>query len=91
LLVKQADFSACKDDLSVAPTCKKWAELFKKMQAEKTPFTLKDLAVSGKDMLDIGIKAENISSLLNELLLHACLHPNENNKERLKTLALSRI
>ena len=87
----KADFSACKDDLSVAPTCEKWKMLLQKMQEEKTPFTLKELAVSGKDMLEIGVKAENISAILNEFLLHVALHPNENNKERLKKLALSRI
>ena len=32
LLVKQADFSACMDDCSLAPTCARWQTLLKKMK-----------------------------------------------------------
>lgn len=88
LLIKQADFSACKDDKSEAPTCKKWRSLLEKMKAEKAPFTLKQLALSGSDLLGI-LPQNRISETLNELLLHVAMHPEENGKERLKKLALS--
>ncbi len=89
ILLKQADFSACMDDLSTAPTCARWTALLAKMQAEQAPLTLKQLAVDGKDILEnIDIPKKQISTLLQQLLLHAVCHPNENTKERLLRLAV---
>ena len=88
-LLKQADFSACTDDLSVAPTCQRWNTLLEKMREENTPFTRKSLAVSGKDLLSLGIPAPAVSQTLNRLLLHVAVHPKENTKERLSKLAFT--
>ena len=88
MLIKQADFSACKDDLSKAPTCKKWKNLLKTMKEEQVPFSLKELAVSGNDLMKI-VPATQISRILNELLLHVVIHPKENEKKRLIKLATS--
>lgn len=87
--IKQADFSACRDDVSTAPTCKKWTALLAKMQKEGAPFTLKDLAVNGKDLLFLEIPPHQIASVLHALLLHAACNPKENKKERLMRLAPS--
>ena len=89
LKLKQADFSACTDDLSVAPTVQKWGELLRKMQAEGAPFSIKQLAVNGKDLLDAGIPPAQISHVLQTLLHHAVCHPKENKKPRLIQLALA--
>lgn len=89
ILLKQADFSACKDDTSIAPTCQKWKTLLSKMKAENAPFTLKQLAISGKDVLGLGIKPNHVSTILNELLLHAATTPADNNEQTLIKLALS--
>ena len=51
LLLKQADFSACKDDLSVAPSVEKINNITEKMRAEGVPFTLKQLVVRGDELL----------------------------------------
>ncbi len=88
MAVKQADFSACKDKLCVAPTVEKWQKLLQKLHAEQAPLTLKALAVSGKDLLSIGVPAPQISSLLQKLLLHAVISPKDNKKERLIKIAL---
>ncbi len=88
LLLKQADFSACMDDTSTAPTCQKWIALLDKMHSEKVPFTLKELHFNGADALALGIKPEKISTLLRMLLLHVATHPNENEKARLSKLAI---
>ena len=88
LLVKQADFSACTDDFSVAPTCKRWTELLEKMKAENAPLHIKDLALSGKDILELGVPANRVSEILSALLLHTATHPTENEKQRLCRLAL---
>lgn len=87
LAVKQADFSGCMDDVSLCPTAKKWQELLEKMQAENTPFSLKELAVKGSDLLKDGYPAPLISKLLNKLLLHVAVQPQDNRKERLLVLS----
>ena len=89
LLVKQADFSACTDDLSVAPTVKKWTGILQTMQRENTPFALKQLAVNGKDLLGLEIPPHRIAEVLEYLLLHTAIYPAENTKERLLRLAIS--
>lgn len=89
LAVKQADFSACKDDISTAPTCARWRSLLQKMKDENVPFTLKQLALTGKDLLNYLIPAPFISTILNELLLHTALHPKDNEKDKLIPLALT--
>lgn len=86
LLVKQADYSACMDDLSVAPTVKRWDALLNQMKKEGAPLCLKQLAVSGSDLIHL-VPAPMISKILTELLHHAACFPNENKKERLLLLA----
>ena len=88
LLVKQADFSACMDDFSIAPTVKRWKEVLEKMQAEHAPLRIKDLALSGKELLDLGIESHKIATVLNALLAHAAVNPADNNPTRLSALAL---
>ena len=51
LALKQADYSACKDDLSKAPCVKKWESVIEKMKSESVPFTLKQLAVRGDELI----------------------------------------
>ena len=87
LALKQADFSACTDDTSIAPTCQKWTGLLEKMRKENVPFSLKALAVNGNDLLNAGIEKTNISRVLNGLLMHAAVCPRDNEKTRLLKLA----
>lgn len=89
--IKQADFSACKDRLTTAPTVKKWQELLQKLRTENAPLSLRALAVSGKDLQDLGIKASEIGEILQKLLLHAVVSPHDNEKERLLKIALGQI
>ena len=88
MAIKQADFSACKDKLCIAPTVEKWQKLLQKLHAEQAPLTLKELALSGKDLLNIGVPAPNVSFVLQKLLLHAVCVPKDNQKERLVKIAL---
>lgn len=87
LLVKQADFSGCKDDLSIAPTVARWKNLLAQMKKEKVPFTLKEMAVNGDDLLAVGMKKSVISQTLYKLLMHLAVNPQDNNKEKLLSLA----
>lgn len=88
LLIKQADFSACMDNLSIAPTCARWIKLLEKLKQERAPLTIKQLALSGKDLLNAGIAPCRISKILQNLLYHAVCNPKDNVKERLIKLAL---
>ena len=87
LFLKQADFSACTDDLSPAPTCTRWRALIDTLREENAPLTLKQLAVSGTDLLDAGLPAHRLSDVLRALLLHAVVNPKDNEKSRLLKLA----
>lgn len=87
LQVKQADFSGCKDDTSIAPTCKRWTALLEQMKQEHVPFTLKQLAVNGNDLLSAGLPAHRLSTILNKLLLHTATNPKDNEKIKLMKLA----
>ena len=85
LKVKQADYSGCMDDTSVAPTVQRWKNLLARMQEEGAPLTLKQLAVSGKDLIHL-VPAPQIAATLQQLLYHAAWSPKDNTKERLLAL-----
>ena len=87
LLVKQADYSACKDDLSPAPCVIRLKNLEAKMRAENVPFTLKELAVRGNEIAPLLPAPRYVGATLNKLLLHCAITPSDNSKERLLRLA----
>ena len=90
MLLKQADYSGCMDDLSECPTDRKWNAELKKMREEGAPLTLRQLAVSGREVASVeGMPAKYISSVLKEMLLHAAIFPRDNTKERLLSLVPS--
>lgn len=86
MMIKQADFSACKDNLSIAPTVEKWQELLAKMEEENAPVCLKQLAVNGKDLLAADCPPTLVGVALQNALLYAVCSPKENTKERLLQL-----
>ena len=83
LALKQADYSACKDDLSVCPTVARWTTLIEKMKADGTPFSLKDLKITANDLMELGYKGESIGKELKKLLDITIEKPSLNNRERL--------
>lgn len=59
-----------------------------KIQEENSAFTLKSLAVSGKDLMDVGIPSgKTIGNILNSLLETVLDDPNQNNKDILLNIA----
>ena len=83
LALKQADFSACKDDLSISPTVKKWREIYQKMVDEKVPFTIKQLKINATDLMKLGFKGESIGKELG-LLWELCItYPEKNDQKTL--------
>ena len=89
LLLKQADFSACRDDLSEAPTVTKWKQIYAKMQAEGAPFNLKQLNVRGNELIEEGVSAARTGEVLQILLEECAINPSLNVKEKLLKRALS--
>ena len=68
--LRQADFSACKDDLSPAPGVVRWQGVLAKMRAEGVPFSLRELAVNGADLTALGIRGGRVGETLKDLLLY---------------------
>lgn len=91
LALKQADFSACKDDTGICPTRIRWEKLLAEMKKEGTPFTTKELRVSGKELSDMGFPLGKISATLREFLLICATEPKENSRERLLRIAARRM
>lgn len=87
LLLKQADYSACKDDLSVAPTVKKWNAIAEKMRAEGAPFTLKELKIDGTDLAGLGYRGKALGEQLKKLFRLAVLDGKMNDREKLLSVA----
>ncbi|MDE6058877.1 MAG: HD domain-containing protein [Clostridia bacterium] len=81
--LRQADFTACKDDLSPAPSVVKWKAVIEQMKREGAPFTVKELKVNGNDLLGIGLAPERVGTVLHELLLYCALDGSRNEREGL--------
>ncbi len=81
-LIKQADFSGCKDDLSPCPTLLKWETIRQRMVREGAPFTFKELAVNGNDLLAL-LPPARIGETLEHLLLRCAQGALQNRREAL--------
>lgn len=86
--LKQADFSACKDDMSRAPFVEKYLKITDKMKSEGAPFTLKELKINGADLKDAGFEERRIGEVLEYLLLNCAAGAAPNEKEKLLSFAL---
>ncbi len=82
LALKQADYSACKDDLSPAPCVTKWTGILDAMKREGAPLCLKELAVDGDDLLREGVPPREIGAYLNALF-ESCVLGAPNRKPAL--------
>lgn len=88
--IKQADYSACKDDLSPSETVSRWKQTIEQMKAEGAPFSVKDLEINGKDVIECGVEPRFTSAVLNELLLSCAVQPKLNEREKLKKIAIAK-
>ncbi|MBO7736283.1 MAG: CCA tRNA nucleotidyltransferase [Clostridia bacterium] len=87
LALKQADYSACQDDASPSSIVARWQDIITRMQKEGAPFCLKDLKITGKDLLSVQIPACFIGKVLHELLIYCACNPKDNAPERLIKLS----
>ena len=83
LSIKQADFSACMDNLDEAPCVKKWREIYKKMVDEGAPTELKELKIRGDELIAAGVPARQVGKVLEELLYDCALNARLNDNKTL--------
>lgn len=78
LLIKQADFSACRDDTSEAPSVTRFKKIYNRMREDGVPFTLKELKIKGDELLALGFApakvGETLSCLLNDCAVGAVVN-----------------
>ena len=86
LLAKQADYSACKDDLGKAPTVIRWQGIINKMKEENIPFSIKDLEVNGNDLKELGLEKKDIGKTLKKM--HQLVLNGEKKNEKETLLAI---
>ena len=85
--LKQADYSACKDDLSVSPTVIKWRKIYDTMVSDGTPFSISDLKISAEELMEIGYKNGEIGEELKRLFAASIEDPKRNDNSTLQSLA----
>lgn len=80
LLLKQADYSACKDDTRTAPSVVKIEGIREKMRQENLPFGLKELKIKGDELIGLGFPPAKVGELLEDLLMDCVINivPNDN-------------
>lgn len=78
--LKQADFSAGMDCAGEPPSLIKWKKIFSEMQRDGTPFTLRELNISARDLEKIGFYGEAIGRELCSLRNRAVEHPELNER-----------
>ena len=86
-MIKQADFSACKDDLTVAPTITKWKNIIEKMQISGVPTSYKELKINANDLVQLGFKGKKIGDGMKSILYHVLENPEDNDSEKLVVFA----
>lgn len=87
MLLKQADFSACRDDLSPAPCVVKMRGILQKMKDEGTPLTLKELDIKGDELIKSGLPSEYAGKILERLLLDCSIKLVKNKNDALLNYA----
>ena len=87
LYIKQADFSACRDCLDVAPSVTRLKGIYQKMVEEGLPLTLKELNIKGNDLIDLGFPPAKVGITLKKLLMDCCINAVTNQKEKLAKYA----
>ena len=83
LLLKQADFSACKDDLSISPSVIRWQNIYSEMVKEKIPFSTKDLNITASEIVKFGVLSKDVGKTLNALLKKVIFGEVPNIREKL--------
>ena len=86
--LRRADVAGLADDYAEPNFLTEFTVRIDKILTEEGAYSLKDLAVNGKDLMALGIPAgRNIGLILNELLETVLDDPSQNNKDQLLLIA----
>lgn len=83
LLLKQADYSAGKDDLGVSPVVKKWREIIRRMRETGAPFCVRDLKIKAETLKQLGYCGVSLGKELRSLFISAAAGIIANDEEQL--------
>lgn len=72
-MLKQADYLGGGICEGICPSAKRLMETYNAMISENVPFTIKDLAVNGEDLINLGIPENKRAEALNALLKECAL------------------
>lgn len=88
LMLKQADFSACRDDESEAPSVSKFKAVYAEMLDEGAPFTLSQLKIKGDTLIKAGFPPEITGDVLLKILSDCAIGAVKNDESTLLDYAL---
>jgi len=90
ILLREADIRGC--GYNTGYVALRWRALFACMLRDGTPFSERELAVTGDELKEVsGLpEGEALGALKRELYLHCVRHPQDNRRERLLHLAGNR-
>jgi len=72
-----------------AETAQRWLRVLSEMMLKNTPFSENDLAITGRDLAELGYFGPKIGEVKRALWLHCAVSPEDNQKARLFRLAKS--
>ena len=86
ILLREADIHGSGRDLAYRAA--RWRALYDAMQQDHTPFSLSELAVGGKDLLDYTGRKPGpwMRETLDAMLRHCAAYPQDNTREKLLSL-----
>ena len=88
IAMREADVRGCGYNPDYA--ARRWRALYEEMLRDNTPFSIGELAVSGADVLAVGVPAgPPVGEALRRLWRHCLRHPQENIRERLLKLLVN--
>lgn len=71
----------------MAPTVKKWTEIYENMKKEGVPMNYGELKITAYDLMQSGFKGAEIGKAMDTLLYHAVDNPKDNDKNQLLSIA----
>ncbi len=87
MLLKTADFRACKDESGQPPTVKRWLNIKDRMVKDGVPFSLLDLKISAKELMNMGYSGKTLGAQLKKLFYLAVEDPSVNDNLRLRKIS----
>ena len=87
ILLREADIRGCGYDTDYV--AKDWRALYETMLVDGTPFSERELAITGRQLMEASGLPEGkaLGELKKQLFLHCVKHPKDNNPARLTQLA----